>query len=310
MKVIAVILTYNRLSLLKKCIDSVRKQTYPPDLIIVVNNASTDHTAEWLKNESIITHSLANNSGASGGFSECLKISYQYGADWVWLMDDDTIAKDDTLEKLIGQLHELKPYEKDLGFLCSNVQWTDGNPHAMNLTYTLEDKNKLAKLPLSLKTNVPVIQFSTFVSILISSKAIEKVGLPLKEYFIWNDDIEYTRRIIANGLAGIAVKDSIAVHETPVNHFASVFTDLNLPTWKYSYGLRNELYTKRILEGELVFWLTWIHRMFLLPVRILLKRKNYHWPYIKLVWNTSINALFFKPKIEKLAPNSWGSKAA
>jgi rhamnopyranosyl-N-acetylglucosaminyl-diphospho-decaprenol beta-1,3/1,4-galactofuranosyltransferase len=309
MKVVAVILTYNRLSLLKKCVASVRSQRYPPDLIIVVDNASTDDTKDWLKNESVITHTLTKNVGASGGFSECLKISYEYGADWIWLMDDDTIAQEDTLEKLMDQLQELAPYQKDIGFLCSDVRWTDGKPHAMNLTYVLEDEQKLAKLPLTSKTEIPVIQFSTFVSILFSAKATEKVGLPLKEYFIWNDDIEYTKRLIANGFAGIAVKESVAIHETPINHFASIFTDLNYPTWKYSYGLRNELFTKRMQEGQFVFWMTWIYRMFILPARIILNRKNHRWSYIKIVWSTSVKALFFKPKIEMLDSKTWGSKA-
>jgi rhamnopyranosyl-N-acetylglucosaminyl-diphospho-decaprenol beta-1,3/1,4-galactofuranosyltransferase len=306
MKVVAVILTYNRLSLLKKCVDSVRNQCYPPDLIIVVDNASTDGTGEWLNSESIITHTLQSNIGASGGFSECLKISYQYGADWIWLMDDDTIAQKDTLEKLMNQLHQLEPFQKDLGFLCSDVRWIDGSPHAMNLTYALDDKRILSKLPLSTKATVPLVQFSTFVSVLISSKAVEKVGLPIKEYFIWNDDIEFTRRMIANGFAGIAVKESVAIHDTPINHFASIFTDTNFPSWKYSYGLRNELFTKRIQKGELVFWATWIHRMFILPARIIVNRKNHRWSYIKIVWATSINALFFKPKIEILSPETWG----
>jgi rhamnopyranosyl-N-acetylglucosaminyl-diphospho-decaprenol beta-1,3/1,4-galactofuranosyltransferase len=306
MKVVAVILTYNRLSLLKKCVDSVRNQCYPPDLIIVVDNASTDGTGEWLNSESIITHTLQSNIGASGGFSECLKISYQYGADWIWLMDDDTIAQKDTLEKLMNQLHQLEAFQKDLGFLCSDVRWIDGSPHAMNLTYALDDKRILSKLPLSTKATVPLVQFGTFVSVLISSKAVEKVGLPIKEYFIWNDDIEYTRRMIANGFAGIAVKESVAIHDTPINHFASIFTDTNLRSWKYSYGLRNELFTKRIQKGELVFWATWIHRMFILPARIIVNRKNHRWSYIKIVWATSINALFFKPKIEILSPETWG----
>ena len=107
MKVVAVILTYNRLPLLKKCIASVQNQRYSPDLLIVVDNASTDGTAAWLKNQPVITHTLKKNVGASGGFSECLKVSYDFGGDWIWLMDDDTITQDDTLELLVNQLDQL-----------------------------------------------------------------------------------------------------------------------------------------------------------------------------------------------------------
>jgi rhamnopyranosyl-N-acetylglucosaminyl-diphospho-decaprenol beta-1,3/1,4-galactofuranosyltransferase len=308
MKVVAVVLTYNRLSLLKKCVESIQNQSYSPDLLIIVDNASTDGTAEWLKDQSFTSHTLTKNVGASGGFSECLKISYEHGADWIWLMDDDTITQNDTLELLMNQLNALAPYQQEVGFLCSDVRWIDGSPHAMNTTWLLEDKQILSNLPLRQHTDIPFIQFSTFVSILFSVKAMEKVGLPIKEYFIWNDDIEFTRRIIANGFAGIAVKESIAVHETPTNHFASIFTDTEYPSWKYSYGLRNEMFTKKIQQGASVFWMTWIYRMFVLPIRIILKRKDHRWAYIKVVWTTSIQALFFNPKIEYLSPAKWGVK--
>ncbi|UKT63235.1 glycosyltransferase family 2 protein [Pedobacter mucosus] len=308
MKVIAVVLTYNRSSLLKKCIDSINKQTYQPDLTIVIDNASTDETKDWLQNQPILSYHLDQNVGASGGFSECLKRGYEQGADWIWLMDDDTIPKPNALEQLMLQLLEISPFQEEVGFLSSSVLWTDGNLHAMNLTYHLEDRKKLEKLSFASHIDFPVIQFSTFVSILISAKAIEKVGLPLKEYFIWNDDIEYTKRIISNGLAGIAVKDSIAIHETPFNHFASVFTDMEVPSWKYAYGLRNELFTKRLQEGELIFWMTWIHRMFILPFRIILNRTNHRWLYTKLVWVSSLKALFFNPKIEMLLPKNANEK--
>lgn len=47
MKIIAVVVTYNRLSLLKRNLDCLR-QNKPLSSIIVVNNGSTDGTAEWL----------------------------------------------------------------------------------------------------------------------------------------------------------------------------------------------------------------------------------------------------------------------
>lgn len=298
MKIIAVIVTYNRLTLLKKCIKAVSGQTRKPDTIIVINNGSTDDTYEWLSGQPVITYTQENKGGA-GGFSYGINIAYKHHADWIWLMDDDTIPQSDALEQLLMALHELEPEQDKVGFLSSSVLWTDTSTHEMNKTYLLKDKKKLANLSLTGKANLPLIQFGTFVSMLLSAKAVEKVGLPIKEFFIWNDDVEYSKRIINSGLAGLAVENSIATHETPINHLSSVFKDTHTHIWKYKYGLRNELFTKRLHGGELQFWMTWTHRMFILPFRIVLNRKNYRWPFIKVIWKTSMDAIFFRPTIEK-----------
>ncbi|MCJ8211976.1 glycosyltransferase family 2 protein [Mucilaginibacter sp. RS28] len=296
MKIIAVIVTYNRLELLKKSVKAVSAQTHQPDEIIVINNGSTDGTEAWLKTKPV-TLVTTTNEGGAGGFAFGIEVAYTNGADWIWLMDDDTIPQKDALEHLVDALENLKPDHDHIGFLAGSVVWTDGSEHEMNRTYTLNDKKKLEKLTLEPRDKYRFVQFGTFVSMLLSAKAVEKVGLPIKEYFIWNDDVEYSKRIIKHGMAGLAVEDSVVLHETPINHISNVFRDTEKNLWKYRYGLRNELFTKRSHQGELQFWITWIHRMLIMPFRIVLGRKTHHWPFIKTVWNTSLRAVMFRPGI-------------
>ena len=299
MKVIAVIVTYNRLHLLKKCLSAVLAQSRKPDTIIVVDNGSTDDTRHWLARQPVQCH-YQDNTGGAGGFSSGIKLAYQNGADWIWLMDDDTIPHNDALEKLLTALNKVNAQKEKVGFLSSRVHWTDGSVHEMNRTYLLTDSKKSAPFSFAEESGLPLVQFGTFVSMLLSSKAVEKVGLPIKEYFIWNDDVEYSKRIISNGLAGLAVEESITSHETPTNHQSNVFIDPASSIWKFRYGLRNELFTKRLHEGETKFWISWIHRMFIMPFRIMRNRKNHQWAFIKVVWETSLKALFFRPQIEKV----------
>lgn len=49
MKISCVIVTYNRVELLKENLAAIMSQTYKPDHIYVVNNHSTDNTAEYLE---------------------------------------------------------------------------------------------------------------------------------------------------------------------------------------------------------------------------------------------------------------------
>ncbi len=298
MKVVAVIVTYNRLGLLKKCLQAVYKQTRKPDEIIVINNGSTDDTLNWLLTQPVIIYTQ-ENQGASGGFYSGINMAYSHYADWMWLLDDDTIARDDTLQQLLSALNKLGPDQENVGFLASLVLWTDGNIHNMNRTHLLTDQKRLSKFSFDRKIEFPFIQWGTFVSMLLSAKAVEKAGLPIKDFFIWSDDAEYSKRITGSGLAGLEVKDSIVIHETLTNHESSVFNDPQSAVWKYRYGLRNELYTKRLHESELRFWKAWINRMFILPVHVLLKRKSHRWSFIKVIWESTLNATFFRPKIEK-----------
>lgn len=298
MKIIAVIVTYNRFKLLKKCVDAVSNQTRKPDKTVVINNGSTDDTEQWLLTQPVITYTQENNGGA-GGFSYGIDMAYRHGADWIWVMDDDTIPTGEALEKLEKTLDVLKNYQDKIGFLSSMVHWTDGNPHELNKTYLLTEKKRVANLPYASEIKLPLIQWGTFVSMLLSAKAVAKVGLPIKDFFIWCDDAEYSKRIVASGMAGFLVEDSVVTHETPTNHQSSVLKDPQSAIWKYNYGLRNELYSKRVHQGELQFWITWVHRMFILPLRIIRDRKNHRWSFIKVVWKTSLEALFFRPQIEK-----------
>jgi GT2 family glycosyltransferase len=90
-RVCAVVVTYNRRDLLRECLVSLQAQTHVPDTILVVNNASTDGTAQMLSAEfaQLEVLTLAENVGGAGGFHAGMKWAYEQGYDWLWLMDDD-----------------------------------------------------------------------------------------------------------------------------------------------------------------------------------------------------------------------------
>jgi rhamnopyranosyl-N-acetylglucosaminyl-diphospho-decaprenol beta-1,3/1,4-galactofuranosyltransferase len=60
MKIIAVIVPFSRLSLLKKCISTVTQQSRKPDEIIVINNGSTDGTESWLSQQPLTYYTQEN----------------------------------------------------------------------------------------------------------------------------------------------------------------------------------------------------------------------------------------------------------
>ena len=120
-----VVVTYNRLSLLKECIDALRHQTYKNFRIVIVNNGSTDGTCEWLSLQNDLIVISQENSGGAGGFYTGLKYVAEHAYDYCWFMDDDVICNVDALQELLWAVPLLK---QDFGFLCSSVIDRNGNP--------------------------------------------------------------------------------------------------------------------------------------------------------------------------------------
>jgi rhamnopyranosyl-N-acetylglucosaminyl-diphospho-decaprenol beta-1,3/1,4-galactofuranosyltransferase len=209
-KIAAVVVTHNRLALLKNCVEALRGQTHKLDEIIVVNNASDDGTREWLASQSGLTIIGQENLGSAGGQYSGLKAAYRNGHDWVWCMDDDSLPAPDAL----AALTKCPFFEKDsTGFLGSIVLWKDGSMHAMNPPVTVSCEKWLHRV---LAEKCVEVRSNSFVGVLISRAAIAKVGFPIKEFFIWCDDTEYTLRISAH-FACYAVLDSKVIHQTRAN---------------------------------------------------------------------------------------------
>lgn len=133
MKVNCVIVTYNRLALLKECLAAIEKQTYPIHKVIVIDNCSTDGTEEYLKAYAVHPQfqviRTEQNIGGAGGFSLGVKTSVLGGGDYTWMMDDDTIPSPKALEALM----QTATQSNDIGFVCSKVLWTDNTLHPRNI---------------------------------------------------------------------------------------------------------------------------------------------------------------------------------
>jgi GT2 family glycosyltransferase len=236
--VFAIVVTYNRKALLQECLAALGAQTHAPDRIIVVDNASTDGTADLVRDEHPEAELLAmrENQGGAGGFHEGLKAAHAAGAEWIWLMDDDTIPTPDALAQLLRAPAAMDGLPSP-ALLASKVVWTDGSLHPMNYPGFRRDDPEL--FVTSCERGVLPMRAATFVSLLVHRSAIDDHGLPLKHFFIWSDDIEYTARITRHR-AGYLVPDSVVLHKTKTAYTAVTDTG-----GRFYYHVRNSLYMLR-----------------------------------------------------------------
>ncbi|MFK7604263.1 glycosyltransferase [Deinococcus sp. SM5_A1] len=245
--VCAVVLTYNRQGLLKKCLECLLGQTRPPDQILVVDNASSDGTADMLarKYPDVRALVLSPNVGAAGGFTAGMAQAYSAGFDWLWLMDDDAYPRPDALELLLCAgvdtnlpAEVLVPWQwsAEQDKLYGVAEW-----HARGLV----EPN-----PATLEAGHEV-QLFAFIGPLISRAVIERVGLPYAEYFIDMFDWEYSLRVQQAGLRARLVPGSVIDHDAGemkpqrLLGIGPVRARYWRPGWRTYYDTRNALLTFR-----------------------------------------------------------------
>lgn len=295
-KVAAVVVTYNRKELLIQNIDSLLNQSQNDVLdILIIDNASTDGTVyalrEYIEKKLLSYFNTGLNLGGAGGFNYGIKIACNRGYDYIWIMDDDTIPKEDALEKLL----EANSLIKEYGFLSSNVLWKDNTICLMNrqkyFNTTVIPDNYSEKY-------IPVTQAS-FVSLFLTRKVIKKIGLPIKEFFIWGDDVEFTRRIsIIHKIPCYMVKNSVVNHYMSTNKGSNIAIDIPERIGRYRFAYRNEFYTYR-REG---FWgLAYYFCKCIYNIsKIICSSKNNKLKRVDVLIKAIIEGAKFNPNIEYL----------
>ena len=155
--VTVVVVSYNRATLLRECLDAIAAQTRPIDRIVIVDNASTDESRDVIRSHGLIAAHAANdtahvialprNTGGAGGFCAGTAIALadfatsRTGATnassqsrhYLWLMDDDTVPTPTALEALLAAVERCAYENRAMpAVLGSKAIWTDGREHLMN----------------------------------------------------------------------------------------------------------------------------------------------------------------------------------
>ncbi len=237
MTVTAVVVTYNRKELLRECLAALRAQESAPEQVLVIDNASTDGTPEVLDAEfPEVRHvRMASNEGATGGFHAGMEAAMATGSDWIWLLDDDTIAHPDALDELLGGAARAP---EPAALMCSRVEWSDGRAHPMNMP--MVRRRDVRGLVAAGGRGLLPIRAASWVSLLVSRGAVERHGLPCKPFFFQADDIEYTARVL-RAEPGYCAPDSVVEHRTKTPHDALSDPDDR----RFYFHARNTLYMIR-----------------------------------------------------------------
>jgi GT2 family glycosyltransferase len=238
-RVVAVVVTWNRRDLLVESLTAVESQSLPPAGVVVVDNASTDGTAQLLADRyggrdefEVVT--LTRNIGGAGGFAAGIERALTLEPDLVWLLDDDTVPTPSAAEMLVRAWADY-PGAPRPAVLASRVVWTDGRDHPMN-TPRRKPGASAAERRAAARVGALPVRSASFVSVMADVDAVRDRGLPVADYFLWNDDFEYTTRLIRSRV-GLAVPASVVVHKTRT--FGSTDAD---PGERFFLEVRNKVW--------------------------------------------------------------------
>ena len=235
MKFGVIIVTYNRLELLKECIRCVRSQTVPFSHICVVDNHSTDGTDRWLDEilpdcPQLSVHRMKENLGGAGGFSYGLSRLSETDCDWCLIIDDDAMIAPDYIEEIEKAILRtdylaFSGTVKTAGKIDTSHRRILKNPYLM--LYDPVPETAYEK---------PSFEYhiSTFCGLLLSAGLIREIGLPRTDYFIWFDDTEYCLRFQKQ-------TKILNVNTALLDHRTTPASQGPIVTWKNYYGFRNSI---------------------------------------------------------------------
>lgn len=251
--VCVVIVTYNRLEKLKKTLAYYDKQLLLPKRIVVVNNASTDDTSEfltaWEKETSSYKKTVINmleNTGGAGGFYEGEKFALQLNdINWVMIADDDAYPTEDYLLGMNNFI--LNNTSKNIALVCGRVEQ---NGTSVNIHRSFW----ISKWNWNFHVYVPECcynrtffepDFVSYIGIIIRKDVLDKAGLVNKDFFIWNDDTEHSFRMKKFGRF-ICIPQYYMYHDVDIEN--------NQLSWKTYYSYRNKtVFFKKHLKVQFVF---------------------------------------------------------
>lgn len=241
MRVAGIVVTYNRKELLLENIEALLKQTRADCLtIIVIDNNSTDGTRasleKYVESKRIIYVNTGENLGGAGGFHYGIRYAAEHDFDYIWVMDDDCIPTETALESFFNASKKL---DGKFGFLASKVLWKDYNICKMNV-----QRSTLWRDVADWDTEFVPIIMSSFVSLFLPTQIVQEYGLPIKEFFIWTDDWEYTRRISLK-LPCYLANQSVVIHKSNNNFGANIATESSDRLNRYDYLYRNDVFLYR-----------------------------------------------------------------
>jgi len=245
--VAVVVVTFNRAELLSGMLDGLAAQTRRPDLVLVVDNASTDETRAVLEARTDLPLEALHldvNTGGAGGFHTGLGAAHERGYDRFWLMDDDVVPAPDCLAVLMS--HDEAALAAVREDLQGNLVEKAATRFDLRDPRAIKPKTAMVETEYGTRAAMPELvelENVAFEGFLVRREVVDAIGLPDASFFIFYDDVDFAVRARKAGFRIWAVRDAVLVRQLDFDQQHA------LDGWKGYYMYRN-LFAVHFRHGE------------------------------------------------------------
>ena len=216
-KVFIIILNWNGLEDTLECLESVTALNYQNYKVIVVDNGSVENPHKVIADKYPDVKLVLNeeNLGYTGGNNSGIRYALQQGAEYVWLLNNDTAVESDALTNLVTEVEKhpstgiagSKIYYFDfptkIWFAGSHIDWCKAStPH-----------HGMGKTDLGQYDSVKEVERVTGCSMLVKKAVCDKIGLLDENFFLYAEEVDWCVRAGKAGFKCIFVPSSVIYHK-------------------------------------------------------------------------------------------------
>ncbi|MBT0653155.1 glycosyltransferase family 2 protein [Geobacter luticola] len=296
-RVVIIILNWNGKDDTSECLESLNALTYSNYEIIVVDNGSTDGSQRYIKEKypQVLLMETGQNLGFTGGNNRGITAALQKNADYVLLLNNDTVVDGQFLDELVFAGES----RKDVGILNPKIYYYDeprllwyagGN---ISLLQGLSRHFGFQEIDHGQYDTTREVNFITGCAFLIKREVIEKIGPLDDNFFCYSEDADWSLRAIKAGYKGLYVPSSRIWHKIGIS------ANVKGTEFSMHMGTRNALYLEykhasrmQFASFLLVFSVNWLLRN---AVKSLL---NHDYPAMRGMY-TGVTAFWSMPNKQR-----------
>jgi rhamnopyranosyl-N-acetylglucosaminyl-diphospho-decaprenol beta-1,3/1,4-galactofuranosyltransferase len=252
MRVLAHMHTLNDEAVIEQLLEGLRRQTRPPDGIIIVDNGSSDATLDrtFPKNVTVVRNSA--NLGTNGAIRIGLAHAEEHGFDWAWLFDADSVPEPEALENLLGFLERLPHSERErVCFMACRLMNAEGEIRHRPMIFT---DSGLEYAPVEDDAASTLCDCFIWTGALFRMPAVAKIGLPSADYVLDIGEIEYGYRARQLGFASYMVHSSVTHQDVGRAPGVVVTRAWNVGRFRLAFREVSPIRTYYISRNLLYFW--------------------------------------------------------
>jgi len=211
MRVLAEVHTMNDAAVIEQLLDALRKQTRPPDAIMLVDNASTDDTLNRSFPDNVTIVRNAKNLGTSGGVRLGFDHALRHGFDWTWVFDADSVPEPNVLEELLAFYGRLPESERQR--ICFLACWPRSVTGEVKERPIVLEPSGLTYLSPNDPADFVQCDCTLWSGSLYRMAAVAKIGLPSDNYVLDIAEVEYGYRARELGFTSCIVNAPVIRHD-------------------------------------------------------------------------------------------------